>query len=123
MPVQRAGGHRDGTGADAADRARQIRHLVWVSVVLGKFIYGRPSYRLVQDLADQGLALSMGTLTGRLQAIAPLFVPLYEELLEQLRSAAHWNADETRWAVFVDLEGKCGHRWYLWVFQSSGVAY
>ncbi|HYN61579.1 MAG TPA: hypothetical protein VET87_18875, partial [Rubrivivax sp.] len=51
---------------------------VWVSVVLDKFLYGRPSYRLVQDLADQGLALSMGTLTGGLQAIAPLFVPLYE---------------------------------------------
>ena len=96
---------------------------VWVSVVLDKFMYGRPSYRLVQDLADQGLALSMGTLTGGLQAIAPLFVPLYEGLLEQLRSAAHWHADETRWEVFVDLEGKCGHRWYLWVFQSPAVAY
>ena len=96
---------------------------VWVSVVLDKFLYGRPSYRLVQDLADQGLALSMGTLSGGLQAIAPLFVPLYEGLLEQLRSAAHWHADETRWEVFVDIEGKRGHRWYLWVFQSPAVAY
>jgi transposase len=77
----------------------------------------------VQDLADQGLALSMGTLSGGLQAIAPLFVPLYEGLLEQLRSAAHWHADETRWEVFVDIEGKRGHRWYLWVFQSPAVAY
>lgn len=96
---------------------------VWVSVVLDKFMYGRPSYRLVQDLADQGLALSMGTLTGGLQAIAPLFVPLYEALLDKLRSAQHWHADETRWEVFVDIDGKSGHRWYLWVFQSRAVAY
>ncbi|MBK6973333.1 MAG: IS66 family transposase [Sterolibacteriaceae bacterium] len=96
---------------------------VWVSVLLDKFLYGRPSYRLVQDLADQGLNLSMGTLTGGLQAIAPLFEPVYEALLDELRAGAHWHADETRWEVFVDIEGKRGHRWYLWVFQSRAVAY
>ena len=96
---------------------------VWVTVLLDKFLYGRPSYRLVQDLADQGLELSMGTLTGGLQCIAPLFVPLYEALLDKLRRGEHWHADETRWEVFVDIDGKSGHRWYLWVFQSSAVAY
>ncbi|MBK7236818.1 MAG: transposase [Sterolibacteriaceae bacterium] len=68
-----------------------------MSVLLDKFLYGRPSYRLVQDLADQGLNLSMGTLTGGLQAIAPLFEPVYEALLDELRAGAHWHADETRW--------------------------
>jgi transposase len=96
---------------------------VWVSVLLDKFLYGRPSYRLVQDLADQGLALSMGSLTGGLQAIAPLFVPLKAALLGKLREEPHWHADETRWEVFVEIEGKSGHRWYLWVFQSRSVAY
>ena len=96
---------------------------VWVSVLLDKFLYGRPSYRLVQDLADHGLDVSMGTLTGGLRAIAPLFVPLYEGLLDKLRSGEHWHADETRWEVFVEVEGKRGHRWYLWVFVSSAVAY
>ncbi len=96
---------------------------VWVSVLLDKFLYGRPSYRLVQDLADQGLSLSMGSLTGGLQAIAPLFAPLTETLLGKLRGERHWHADETRWEVFVELEGKSGHRWYLWVFQSRSVAY
>ena len=96
---------------------------VWVHVLLDKFLYGRPSYRLVQDLADQGLNLSMGSLTGGLQAIAPLFAPLMQELLSKLRGERHWHADETRWEVFVEMEGKSGHRWYLWVFQSPSVAY
>lgn len=96
---------------------------VWVSVLLDKFLYGRPSYRLVQDLADQGMNLSMGSLTGGLQAIAPLFAPLTEALLGKLRGERHWHADETRWEVFVELEGKSSHRWYLWVFQSRSVAY
>lgn len=96
---------------------------VWVSVLLDKFLYGRPSYRLVQDLADQGLSLSMGSLTGGLHAIAPLFAPLAEALLGKLRGERHWHADETRWEVFVEIEGKSGHRWYLWVFQSRSVAY
>jgi len=96
---------------------------VWVHVLLDKFLYGRPSYRLVQELADRGLNLSMGSLTGGLQAIAPLFAPLMQELLSKLREERHWHADETRWEVFVEIEGKSGHRWYLWVFQSPSVAY
>jgi transposase len=96
---------------------------VWVQVLLDKFLYGRPTYRLVQDLADRGLSLSLGSVTGGLQAIAPLFVPLKRALLRKLRSEPHWHADETRWEVFVEIDGKSGHRWYLWVFASSSVAY
>ena len=31
------------------------------------------------------------------------------------------HADETRWLVFVMLEGKVGYRWYLRVFHSREV--
>lgn len=96
---------------------------IWVSVLLDKFLYGRPSYRLLADWADHGLTLSAGTLTGGLQALAPLFEPLEQALLAKLRSQTHWHADETRWQVFVDIEGKQGHRWYLWVFQSPSVVH
>jgi transposase len=96
---------------------------VWSSVLLDKFLYGRPSHRLLQDLADHGLNMSPGTLAGGLQALAPLFEPLDQALLHRLRSEAHWHADETRWAVFVELADKVGHRWYLWVFHSSSVVH
>jgi transposase len=96
---------------------------VWTTVLLDKFLYGRPSHRLIQDLADHGLEMSPGTLAGGLKAIAPLFKPLDQLLLAKLRSEAHWHADETRWAVFAATEGKVGHRWYLWVFHSPSVVH
>jgi transposase len=96
---------------------------VWVEALLDKFLYGRASFRWIEQLAHLGVQLSAGTLTGGLQAIAPLFEPLYQELLPRLRAEGHWHADETRWEVFVEREDKAGHRWYLWVFQSRTVAY
>ena len=96
---------------------------VWTSVLLDKFAYGRPSQRLLQDLADHGLNMAPGTLAGGLQAIAPLFKPVDDALLAKLRSEPYWHADETRWAVFVEILGKIGHRWYMWVFQSSSVVH
>ena len=96
---------------------------VWVTVLLDKFLYGRPSHRLIQDLADHGLHMSPGTLAGGLKTIAPLFQPLDQLLVAKLRSESHWHADETRWAVFATTQGKVGHRWYLWVFHSSSVVH
>ncbi|MBK7954990.1 MAG: transposase [Candidatus Accumulibacter sp.] len=42
-------------------------------------------------------------------------------LLSRLQSEKRWHADETRWMVFAEREGKIGHRWYLWVFHSESV--
>lgn len=65
--------------------------------------------------------MSAGTLAGGLQKIAPLVEPINTALLARLRSAQHWHADETRWATFVEIVGKVGNRWYLWVFHSPEV--
>jgi transposase len=67
--------------------------------------------------------MSAGTLAGGLQKIAPLFEPINKALLARLRTATHWHADETRWATFVEVEGKVGHRWYMWVFHSAEVVH
>jgi transposase len=32
-----------------------------------------------------------------------------------------FHNDETRWEVFVQIEGKQGTRWYLWVTRSPSV--
>jgi transposase len=96
---------------------------VWTSVLLDKFAYGRPSQRLLQDLADHGLNMAPGTLADGLQTIAPLFKPVDDALVSKLRTEPYWHADETRWAVFVEILGKVGHRWYMWVFQSCSVVH
>lgn len=96
---------------------------VWTHVLLDKFLYARPSHRLVQELGAHGLPMSAGTLAGGLQTIAPLFQPIEQALENRLRSEPHWHADETRWAVFIEIQGKVGHRWYLWVFHSRSVVH
>jgi transposase len=96
---------------------------VWATVLLDKYLYGRPSHRLLQDLGHHGLNMSPGTLAGGLQTVGPLFDPIVAAMLAKLRSEQHWHADETRWAVFVPMDGKVGHRWYLWVYHSSSVVH
>jgi transposase len=97
---------------------------VWVTVLLDKFLYYRPTCRLLSELESYGMALSQGTVTGGLQAIAPLFVPVAEAIIAKSRTEKRWHADETRYLVFAEAEGKIGYRWYLWVFVSpSTVVY
>jgi len=38
---------------------------------------------------------------------------------ERNRASLLTQADETRWLVFCDWEGKVGHTWWLWVFGGS----
>ena len=57
----------------------------------------------------------------RLRGLLPMFEPLVQAGLEQLRRQTHWHADETRWEVFERLDGKVGHRCCLWGFITGAV--
>ncbi|MBV8268950.1 MAG: IS66 family transposase [Planctomycetaceae bacterium] len=94
---------------------------IWVTIVLDKFLFYRPTYRLLEDLRTQGLDLSQGTLTDGLRRLLPLFKPVYDKLVEHSQEQTQWHADETRWLVFATWEGKVGYRWYLWVFHAADV--
>jgi transposase len=94
---------------------------IWVTVLLDKYLFYRPTYRLLDDLRSHGLDLSLGTLTDGLQRLVPLLEPLYEAFVEHSRQQTLWHADETRWLVFATIEGKVGYRWYLWVFHGRDV--
>ena len=94
---------------------------IWVTILLDKYLFYRPTYRLLADWDTLGLDLSLGTITDGLKHLVPLLEPIYEALVKRSQGQALWHADETRWLVFVTLEGKVGYRWYLWVFHSSDV--
>src|SRR4029450_13909676 len=96
---------------------------LWTTVLLDKYLYGRPTYRLCEQLTHHGLPLSQGTLTDGLQKIAVLFEPVMRNLCERKRSEKRFHGEETRWEVFEDVAGKTGHRWYLWVMQSASVVF
>ena len=95
----------------------------WVEVILSKYRYGQPANRHLQDLNDLGLPVSPGTLAGGLQNLAPLFEPVLEALYIRQMGEKIFHNDETRWEVFVEIEGKAGTRWYLWVTRSQSVIF
>jgi len=94
---------------------------VWVTVLLDKYLFYRPTYRLLADLHRQGLDLASGTVTDGLQRLVPLFEPIDEALADHSRQQPLWHADQTRWQVFATVEGKVGYRWYLWAFHAAEV--
>jgi len=96
---------------------------LWTTVLLDKYLYGRPTSRLCEQLKHHGLPLSQGTLTDGLQKITVLFEPVMTTLYEQQMGEKLFYGDETRWEVFEEVEGKTGHRWYLWVTQSASVVF
>ncbi len=88
-------------------------------VLLDKFLFHRPTHRLLEDLQTYGVNLPAGTLTDGLKRFVPLFEAMDVGILAESRRGTLWSADETRWMVFVQIEKKIGYRWYLWAFQSA----
>ena len=92
---------------------------IWVELLLGKFYSHEPIERQLTAWRLLGLDLSAGTVTDGLRRLEPLFEPLYNELLAHSSQADFVQADETRWIMFVEHEGKVGHRWWLWVILTD----
>jgi transposase len=92
---------------------------LWVAILVDKFASQRPTERLLNQWQLLGLDLAPGTVTDGLRRLEPLFEPVMEALRERNRASLLTQADETRWLVFCDWEGKVGHTWWLWVFGGS----
>src|SRR5271166_4346713 len=92
---------------------------VWVEILLDKFASYRPTQRLLEQWRLLGLDLAAGTITDGLQRLEPLLGPIMEALLERNRQSHYKQADETRWLVFVEQQGKIGFGWWLWNFNSE----
>jgi hypothetical protein len=88
---------------------------IWVHVLLDKYSSYRPTERLLGQLEQYDLDLPAGTVNDGLKRIEPMLGPIYEALLKRNREGGLHQADETRWLMFVLLEGKKGHGWWLWV--------
>lgn len=90
-----------------------------VHLLILKYEVGLPVQRVITLLAMEGLALSPGTLAGVLGAVAELLEPLATAIREHNRQSAYLHADETSWPVFVPVQGKDNHHWWLWVFVGA----
>jgi transposase len=88
---------------------------IWVHVLLDKYASYRPTERLLGQLEQYDLDLSAGTVNDGLKRIEPMLRPIYEALCARNRQGSFHQADETRWRVFVLVDGKKGYGWWLWV--------
>jgi transposase len=88
---------------------------VWVEILLDKYHSYRPTERLLAAWRLLGLDLAPGTVTDGLRRLEVLLRPIYEALRERNPQGDLHQGDETRWPVFIALEGKEGYGWWLWV--------
>ena len=80
---------------------------------------GKPLIEMAEteeQLKLYGLDLPPGTVTDGLKRLVSLGEPIYQAWLERNGQSVYRQADETRWPVFVQLEGKKGHLWWLGAF-------
>lgn len=96
---------------------------VWCKLLIDKFTSAIPMRRTLAEFARHGLALSAGTVVGGLERMLPLFEPLTEAMFDKQLSERVVHADETRWLVFVHLDDKADHKWFLWVTRTASVSY
>jgi transposase len=92
---------------------------LWAEILLDKFYSQQPVERLLEQLRLHGLDLAPGTVADGLQRLEPLFTPVYEAFKERNGQSCYRQADETRWHVFVEHDGKSNHVWWLWAFSGA----
>ena len=91
---------------------------LWVEILLDKYFTYRPTERLLNSWRLLGLDLAPGTITDGLRRLEILLRPIYEALKQRNPQGDLHQGDETRWQVFVPMEGKEGYGWWLWLVKS-----
>ena len=96
---------------------------IWASLLMDKYGGHTPTNNYLNKLQWYGIELAQGTVTDGLKKIVPLLSPIVQSILKKSQKEKHWHADETRWEVFEEVEGKVSSRWYLWIFKSTSAVY
>jgi transposase len=97
---------------------------IWIHLLLEKFHLQRPTHRTIEQLGLLGVRLAPGTIADGLKRIEPLLTPIYDAIRDRHTQSRYFQADETRWKVFVEKAGKTGHLWWLWLFAGEdSIAY
>jgi transposase len=86
-----------------------------VEALLRKFDLWIPLERTIREWRELGVPISAGTWCGVFQRLVPLLVPLAQAIQSAAQQERQFLMDETGWMVFVEVEGKKSHRWWLWV--------
>lgn len=88
----------------------------WSKILIDKFLMQLPIHRQVFQMKLNNIAISKGTIFNGFKALSKYLLPRYEQFRTESQREHHHHADETRWKVFTEIEGKKGFNWWLWVF-------
>jgi transposase len=101
----------------------RFTHGFLARLLVGKYVAGQPLHKITAGLARDGLDVPDSTLTGALQQVGKLLVPLETAIAARNRAAAHVHVDETTWKVYEPVDGKDSTRWWLWVFCATDTVF
>ncbi len=94
----------------------------WTDCLINKYMMHLPIERQLREMKMHSLIVPAGTIFGGFKKLhSEYLLPLYEAMAIQLRKASHWHADESRWLMFVEVEGKNNHKWTMWCLVSEDI--
>ena len=85
-------------------------------LLVSKFIDHLPFYRQVQIFKRDGMKIPESTITGWFRKTCELLLPLYELMMEQIKSTDYVQADESPLPVLSNQKPGSTHKGYMWVF-------
>lgn len=95
---------------------------VYANLLVGKYGYQIPTYRLIQLYKQYGIPLSQGTVTDGFKTLMTWLTPIYQEMIDFSHKSKHWHVDETGWKVYRKIKNKKNYNWYLWVYCNDNSA-
>lgn len=95
----------------------------WTKVLLDKFLMNLPIHRQVFLMKLNNLHVSKGTITSAFGQLSRYLLPLYEQYRQESQQERRHHADETRWKIFIEIDGKKGFNWWLWTFVGQKVVF
>jgi transposase len=91
----------------------------WCMFIILKYYLQIPLNRQLKLYEMGGLDCTVSTIIGGFSKIMEFLEPLYLLLKKECKKAYHLHADETRWRVFEEREGKKNYNWWMWLFKSK----
>ena len=89
---------------------------VFVELLLAKYQVHQPVERWLLEWRQNDLDLAKGTVFDGLRRLEPLLQPIHQAILLRAAAGGFSHADETRWLMFAEREGKASHQWWMWAF-------
>lgn len=88
------------------------------SIVVDKYMDHMPLYRQKQRFARENIPIASSTLQGWIKEALILLEPLYEQLLNHIKSKGYLQVDETPIKVLESSKKGSAHQGYYWVYYS-----